>query len=67
MILMKRWDVCLDELKNEYIIDKTEKDKHSQNLMRSLKLLSEEAKKREILTYYRRCKAIYDIAYYEWR
>ena len=57
---MLQWDRCLDELKNEYIIDKNEKDKHSQNIMRSLKLLGEEAKKREMISYYKKSKVIYD-------
>jgi hypothetical protein len=38
----------LDELKNEYSADKNEKDKKSQNMFRSLKLLGDEAKRREI-------------------
>ena len=29
--------------------------------------MSEEAKKREILTFYKKCKIIYDEVYYEWR
>ena len=36
-------------------------------MYRGLKLLSEEAKKREISGYYKKCKQMYDEAYFEWR
>jgi len=32
-----------------------------------MKLLGDEAKKREIKTYYNKCKSIYDMVYYDWR
>lgn len=47
--------------------DKNEKDKQSQNIFRGMKLLGDEAKKREIATFYKKCKSTYDEVYFEWR
>ncbi len=51
----------------EYLSDKNEKDRISQNLYRGLKILGDEAKRREIALFYKKCRSIYDEVYYEWR
>ena len=65
--LERLWDHCLDSLRFEYIEDKEEKDRHSQNLFRNLKLLSDNVKREEIKIYYRKTKHIYNSVYFDWR
>eukprot|EP00347_Sterkiella_histriomuscorum_P023231 403335448 len=66
-VLHKKWDTCLDQLRFEYIEDKEEKDKLSYNIFRNMKLLSDEARKREINSYYQIVKKTYDMVYFDWR
>ena len=48
-------------------MDKSEKDAHSENMFKGLRLLGEESKKREVHRFYKRCKSYYDEVYQRWR
>eukprot|EP00347_Sterkiella_histriomuscorum_P011162 403373515 len=63
----QRWEACLNELKNEYMMDTNQKDKLGTDMFRGLKLLGEESKKREITKFYKSAKSYYDQIYFNWR
>ncbi|CDW82423.1 UNKNOWN [Stylonychia lemnae] len=66
-LISERWDVCLNEIKNEYLNDPCDKDSYSQNLFKFMKLLGEESKKREVTKFYKYAKSYYDQIYFNWR
>lgn len=57
----------MGKLKQEYNEDNEEKDRQTLNIFRNMKLLGEEARRREVVAYYNKCKEVYDLVYYDWR